>query len=116
MRERNIDTIFASIMMAISFIQIYGLLYHEKIEFPFRDDLHTTITNICSLIRIYPLLQFGGDGVYYWMASYIYIVVLVLYVLQIIYVDYSIKMEKFYFNFPIKILRYANSLIFWIVL
>lgn len=28
MKERNIDLIFASVLMAINFIQIYGLLYN----------------------------------------------------------------------------------------
>jgi hypothetical protein len=29
MRERNTDTIFAAIMLLISFVQIYGLLYNS---------------------------------------------------------------------------------------
>lgn len=35
MKERNIDLIFAFVLMAINFIQIYGLLYNTKINFPF---------------------------------------------------------------------------------
>ena len=60
MKERNIDLIFAGVLMAINFIQIYGLLYNEKIAFPFTDDLYNTICSLCDYIRIYPLLEGGG--------------------------------------------------------
>lgn len=32
------------------------------------------------------------------------------------YIDYSIKIDKFYFTFPIKLLRYQSSFMFWILL
>lgn len=34
--------------------------------------------------------------------------------LLLVYVDYSIKIEKFYFMMPVKLLRYASSLFFWV--
>ena len=52
MKERNIDLIYAAVLMAINFIQFYGLLYNKKINFPFRDDLYDTIASLCDLIRI----------------------------------------------------------------
>lgn len=118
MKERNIDLIFASVLMAIHFIQIYGLLYNQKIGFPFRDDLYDTISGLCDLIRIYPLLEGGGEGdgfpMFYWILSFGLIVILVLYLLLLLYVDYSIKIEKFYFMLPVKLLRYCSSLLFWV--
>jgi hypothetical protein len=118
MKERNIDLIFASVLMAINFIQIYGLLYNQKIGFPFRDDLYNTISSLCDLIRIYPLLEGGGEGdgfpLYYWIIAFGLIVVLILYMLLLVYVDYSIKIDKFYFMLPVKLLRYCSSLVFWV--
>lgn len=118
MKERNIDLIFASVLMAINFVQFYGLLYNQKINFPFRDDLYNTITSLCDLIRIYPLLEGNGPGdgfpLYYWIIAFGLIVILILYFLLLLYVDYSIKIEKFYFMLPVKLLRYCSSLIFWV--
>jgi hypothetical protein len=105
MKERNIDLIYAAVLMAINFIQFYGLLYNTKINFPFRDDLYDTISSLCDLIRIYPLLEGGGPGkgfpLYYWILSFGLIVVLLLYLLLLVFVDYSIKIEKFYFMLPV---------------
>lgn len=101
--------------MVISFIQIYGLLYNTKINFPFKDDLYSTICTLCDLIRIYPMLE-SGDPVYYWLVAYGLIFILITYIIQLIYIDYSIKIEKFYFIFPIKIMRYFSSLIFWVLM
>jgi hypothetical protein len=92
-------------MLAISFTQIFGLLYNTKVNFPFKDDLYTTICKICNIVRIYPLIE-GAAGIYYWVLAYALIVFMVFYVLQLIFVDYSIKIDKFYFVFPVKLLRY----------
>ena len=56
MQERNTDFIFAVIMIAANFVQICGLLYNDKVNFPFRDDIYQTIYGLCDIIRIYPLL------------------------------------------------------------
>jgi hypothetical protein len=121
MKERNIDLIFASVLMAVNFVQIYGLLYNTKTGFPFQDDLYNTICSLCDLIRIYPLLEGdGSDGggypLYYWILAFGLIVVLILYLLLLVYVDYSIKIDKFYFMLPVKLLRYCSSLVFWVFL
>jgi hypothetical protein len=113
MKERNIDFLFASVVMCINFIQIYGLLYNQKINFPFKDDLYSTISALCDIIRIYPLLE-SGAAMYYWIISFILIFILILYFFQLIYIDYSIKIGKFYFLFPIKLVRYSSSFIFWV--
>jgi hypothetical protein len=93
MRERNTDLIFAAVLMAINFIQLYGLLYNTKINFPFQDDLYQTICSICETIRIYPLLENGGMGqgfpLYYYAVAFALIVILVVYLLLLLYIDYS---------------------------
>ena len=53
---------------------------------------------------------------YYWVIAYCFILFLLCYFLQLIYIDYSIKIEKFYFTFPIKMLRFSSSFIFWVLL
>lgn len=93
MRERNRGLGFAAVMMAINFIQLYGLLYNTKINFPFQDDLYQMICSICETIRIYPLLENGGFGlgfpVYYYAVAFTLIGILVIYILLLLTVDYS---------------------------
>lgn len=115
MRERNIDSIFACVVLLINFMQIYGLLYNHKIEFPFHDDIYNTICSLSNIVRIYPLLG-ASSGLYYWVLAYFFIFFMVIYVGSLIYIDYSIKIEKFYFVFPIKVLRYLSTFIQWILL
>lgn len=118
MKERNIDFIFASIMIAINFIQIYGLLYNQRINFPFRDDLYANICELCDLIRVYPIFQpidgSTGNAIYYWVLAFALILILVLYFFMLLFIDYSIKIDKFYFIFPIKLLSYLSSFFYWI--
>ena len=118
MKERNIDLIYAAVLMAINFTQLYGLLYNTKIAFPFSDDLYNTLSSLCDLIRIYPLLEGSGNGqgfpLYYWIISFGLIVFLLVYLILLVFVDYSIKIEKFYFMLPVHILCYSSSLLFWV--
>ena len=57
MKERSVDQIFASVILLISFVQIYGLLYNSKVNFPFKDDLFKTISKLCDIVRLYPLVE-----------------------------------------------------------
>ena len=117
MKERNIDFIFATVMIAIHFLQIFGLLYNKKINFPFRDDLYDTISGLCNIVRIFPLVdEESYGGLYYWIMAFCLIFVLIVYFLMLVYIDYSIKIDKFYFTLPIKLLRYASSFIYWILM
>ena len=116
MEDRNTDTIFAIVVMLINFFQIYGLLYNSKVNFPFKDDLYTTIRGLCDLLRIYPLLEKSEAVTYYWVTAYTFLFILVSYIVQMVYIDYSIKINKFYFTLPIKILRYSSSMITWVLI
>ena len=80
MKERNIDSIFAAIMLLICFVQIFGLLYNTKENFPFKDDIFSTISKVCDVVRIYPLVEEAG-GLYYWVLAYFLIVFMVAYIL-----------------------------------
>ena len=40
--------------------------------------------------------------------------ILILYLLLLVYIDYSIKIDKFYFMLPVKLLRITSSLVFWV--
>ena len=57
MRERNTDWIFAVVLIVVNFLQMYGLLYNSKINFPFKDDLYKQIYSVCDLVRIYPIIE-----------------------------------------------------------
>lgn len=114
MKERNIDFVFASILIVIHFVQIYGLLYNTKIELPFKDDIYHSICSVCDIIRIYPILEDTESSIYYYISAFGLIIILVLYIVQLIYIDYSIKIDKFYFVLPIKVLGYKSIFIYWI--
>ena len=53
---------------------------------------------------------------YYYALAYFFIFILIVYIIILFYIDYSIKIEKFYFVFPLKLMRYTSSLVFWILL
>ena len=57
MKERNTDWIFAAVMIIIMFVQMFGVLYYSKINFPFKDDLYHSIYNVCDVLRIYPMIE-----------------------------------------------------------
>ncbi len=92
---------------------MYGLLYNTKIDFPFKDDLYDTIAQLCDLVRVYPILE-GADDIYYWIVSFSLIVVLFVYFASLVFIDYSLKIDKFYFIFPIKTLKFLSSFVFWL--
>lgn len=100
MRERNIGSIFACVMLLVNFLQIYGLLFNHSIEFPFHDSIYDTLCNLSNIVRIYPLLG-ASNGLYYYIVAFLFVFVILVYVLFLIYIDYSIKIDKFYFIFPI---------------
>jgi len=47
---------------------------------------------------------------------FLFLALLFLYIIQLIYVKYSLKIKKFYIKFPLKILNLMSILIFWILL
>jgi hypothetical protein len=100
-------------MIIAMFLQMYGLLYNSKIAFPFKDDLYQSIYNLCDLVRIYPLIENSKTDIYYYIAGFGFIFILLIYILMLIYIDYSIKIDKFYFVFPLKVMRYLSSFLFW---
>ncbi len=57
-----------------------------------------------------------GYSLYYYVVAFALIAILVLYFLLLLYVDYSFKIEKFYFTLPVVLLRIFSSLFFWVFL
>lgn len=98
------------------FVQMYGLLYYSKIGFPFKDDIYTSIYSLCDLVRIYPLIENSHSNIYYLIAAYLFVFIMVVYLLTLIYIDYSIKISKFYFIFPLQMMRYLSSIIYWVLM
>jgi hypothetical protein len=62
------------------------------------------------------LIEQSGQPIYYWILAYLAIFVMISYFILLVYIDYSIKIEKFFFIFPIKLIRYFSSFIFWILI
>ena len=51
------------------------------------------------------MIEESGQAIYYWILAYSAIFVMISYFILLVYIDFSIKIEKFYFIFPIKLIR-----------
>jgi PAS domain S-box-containing protein len=116
MKERNISYPYAWILMGVMFLQLFGFIYYKETEFPFEDDLYITISDFLDLLRIYPAIETSKSSNNYFTFMFAMVAVLIFYVLQMLYIDYSIKIHKFYFNFPIKLQRAFNCTFYWLLL
>eukprot|EP01022_Parablepharisma_sp_SALTPOND_P014020 TRINITY_DN1886_c0_g1_i1.p1 TRINITY_DN1886_c0_g1~~TRINITY_DN1886_c0_g1_i1.p1 ORF type:complete len:1985 (-),score=180.40 TRINITY_DN1886_c0_g1_i1:1112-7066(-) len=115
MKERNLSVTFAIIMILLMTLQLIGYIYYEKAGFPFKDDLYHTISSLADIVRIYPAIESSHNSGAYWGFQYLFLGLIVLYIFQAIYVDYSINIGKFFFDFPLKALRNMNSIFFWVL-
>lgn len=62
------------------------------------------------------MIENSQEVEYYYAVAYVFIFIMVAYIMILFYIDYSIKIEKFYFVFPLKLTCYMSSIIFWILL
>ncbi len=115
MKERSMPLSFAGIMMVIMTLQLIGYIYYRKTDFPFNDDLYSTIASFLDIVRIYPAIESTGSTELYLAAVFLMSVFLIVYILQIFFIDYSIGIGKFYFNFPVKLLGNMSSLLIWVL-
>ncbi len=116
MRERSLSLTFGVIMVLIMTLQMIGYVYYRKTDFPFHDDLYSSIASGADIIRVYPAIESAGNVSAYWTFQYVFLALIVIYILQGLYVGYSLHIGKFFFDFPVKLLRNMSSVFFWVLL
>jgi len=116
MKERKMQLPFAILMLIVMTLQLIAYAYYRKTEFPFEDEFHESIANFMDVIRVLPALENSKNTRLYVTVIICMVVFLALYIFQIIYIDYSITMNKFYFTFPIGLVRIMSSVLFWILI
>lgn len=116
MAERNTDMSTAAVLLAIHFIQIYGLIYDRRLGFPFNDDIYIYLASICDVFRIYPLLETFSSTAYYGVAFGLLALLLVY--LALLYLTDKIIEKGFgkMLSAPVAILSIASTLIYWVLM
>ena len=115
MKERTMSTSFAAILIVITVLQLIGYIYYRKAAFPFNDDLYDSIGTFMDYIRIYPAIETAQSTGTYLAAMFLIVAFIIIYLLFLVFVDYSISINKFYFNFPVKYLMIMSSVLIWIL-
>ena len=115
MKERNMSISFAAVLIVLSVLQLIGYIYYRKTDFPFNDSLYDSIGSFMDYIRIYPALESAQSTATYLAAIFIIVGFIFIYLLFLIFVDYSIGINKFYFNFPLKYSLIMSSILIWVL-
>ena len=105
---------FAALMMMLMFLQMIGFVFNRRMEYKFDDSLYEPMSVVFEYIRIYPALESSKSVTNYWLVFYMICPLMLLYIAMMVYMNYSLKIGKFYFVLPIKVLRLLNSLLFWV--
>ena len=104
----------AIVLLAVNFIQIYGLIYDTRVGFPFKDDLFQYIASICDVIRLYPLLESYSAPAYYGVA-FAFLALLLIYISLLFVTDYLITTESTkLLTVPVQLLSFLSTVLFWV--
>ena len=116
-RERNFPYSLGSILISITFLQLFGYIYNSKSNYPFQNDfLSDGLSNFLELIRIYPKLEESKNQSYYLAFGYVIISVIFLYIFALVYIYFSLRVRKFYFIFPVKYVKLMSWMFYWVLL
>ena len=115
MKERYVPLTFASIIVVIMALQLIGYIYYRKTDFPFDDDIFSNIAGFLDIVRVFPAIESTKSTALYLAAIFIMHAFLAVYIFQLVFIDYSIGIGKFYFNFPVKLLGNMSSLLIWVL-
>ena len=116
MKERNIAFGYGSILISIMFLQMFGYIYYRKTNFPFDDDLYEFMASAFDMIRIYPAIENSDSQANYLAFAVASLVLIFIYYIGLLYIGYSIRIGKFHFMLPLMIMKYLNSILYWILL
>ena len=116
MEARSIPLEFALISIIFMFIQLLGYIYDQRIVYPFNDNWHEILESITGIFRLYPAIESLENANLYWWIIYSSLGLILIYIIQLFYLKYSLKIGKFYLYFPIKIICNMNSIFYWFLL
>ncbi|MDR3549596.1 MAG: hypothetical protein P4M11_15230 [Candidatus Pacebacteria bacterium] len=115
MKERYVPLMYSAIIVIIMGLQLIGYIYYRKTDFPFDDDLFSSIAGFLDIVRIFPAVESTQSTALYLATIFLMNGFLLIYVLQVVFIDYSISIGKFYFNFPVKLVGNMSSLLIWVL-
>eukprot|EP00826_Nyctotherus_ovalis_P026727 TRINITY_DN20852_c0_g1_i1.p1 TRINITY_DN20852_c0_g1~~TRINITY_DN20852_c0_g1_i1.p1 ORF type:complete len:303 (-),score=41.42 TRINITY_DN20852_c0_g1_i1:34-942(-) len=114
MKERVMPFEFAFVAIVIAALQLIGYMHYNELDVDFKDNVFTRVSDIVSIFRIYPLLE-SDNATVYWALQFVFFALIILYILQLIYVHYSIRAKKFFVRFPLSTLRNMSSVFYWVL-
>ena len=114
MRDRNVSTIFASIMFLIMAVQMLALIYDKRADYPFMDKWYLTISTVIAAFRIYPAIEDSDNVTFYWVAQYFFFGLLIFYIVQAFYIEYCLSIARLHARLSVKILQFLSSVLFWV--
>lgn len=115
MQERTLGTPFTIILIIIATLQLFGFVFYEKANYPFDDPFYSYLCSLFDYLRIFPAVQISINSGLYLSLMFIFFAYSAIYLIQLVYVDFSIKAGNFYFIFPLRFLTILSSL-YWILL
>ena len=117
MHQRNIPFSVVSLMLSFMFLNLFGYIYSRKANFPFQNDtIYSFFAQFLEIIRIYPLIEDSRDTAYYFTILFSIVIIIFIYILSLIYVGYSIRINKYHFLFPRNYLRFMSLAFNWVLL
>ena len=114
-KERNTDKQTAYFLILTMFIQMFDLLISPIMNLPFKGLLYTEISNFFDVVRIYPATVNSGTIRIYYGFLIGYLVVIFLYLVAAVMVDYSLRKHKYEVVWPTRILSRLSTVFFWVL-
>ncbi len=68
-----------------------------------------------DLTRIYPFIKRNAPELY-WFFQYIFVIITLTYIAILGFIDYSVRIRKFYFLFPVQLLRRLSLVFYYLLL
>jgi len=115
-RERYASFLYTAVILIIMILQLIAYIYYRKIGYPFDDNLYSSIAWFLDLLRIFPAVETTENKTLYLTLMFGIGVFFLLYIGQLVYVAYSVAVGKFYFTFPIQLLRNMSSILLWVLI
>eukprot|EP00826_Nyctotherus_ovalis_P008019 TRINITY_DN12071_c0_g1_i16.p1 TRINITY_DN12071_c0_g1~~TRINITY_DN12071_c0_g1_i16.p1 ORF type:complete len:360 (-),score=33.40 TRINITY_DN12071_c0_g1_i16:53-1024(-) len=116
MKKRAMPLGYAIALITIMAFQIIGNMFYKDIGFKSENSVYSAIYTGIQIPRIYPIIEQYYGATVYWVSLYLYFVLIILYIVQFVYISYSIRAGRFCAKFPITVLRGLSALFSWALL
>lgn len=116
MKDRAMPTSYALVLIIIMAFQTIGHLVYKDIGFSSENSTYSAIYTAVQVPRVYPIVEKYYGATAYWVLQYFYFFLIIAYIVQFIYIAYSIKKGRFCIDFPITLLRTLSTLFYWVLI